>query len=48
MTKEEMKEQADKVRTKKDFDELFEKLNSVEHDYDSVVYACYAAMKGGF
>jgi len=46
--KEEIETKAKAVKTKEDLDNLLSEITSKDHDYDSIVRACWAAMLGAF
>lgn len=46
--KEEIETKAKAVKTKEDLDNLLNEITIKDHDYDSIVRACWAAMLGAF
>lgn len=46
--KEFIYKKASEVKTKEDFNKLFDEILEYDHDYGSIVYGCMAAMKGAF
>lgn len=46
--KEEIETKAKAVKTKEDLDNLLNEITVKDHDYDSIVRACWAAMLGAF
>jgi hypothetical protein len=48
MKKHQFIEEAEKVSTKEELDAFIDKMGKTQQDYDSIVWACYAAMKAAF